>query len=174
MESLRACQETQFSGTTLLSPAYNSGGDRRTGGGFPVGGGFCSAYSGGAYSGFGGAPGHSYDDRARPHAQCGLGGVEECHREHVKQLLLDVAALKAKTGPAGDDPWARSRRPAENRETAREAQLDQNGGQAREASTPSLQGTLPLIMQGFLWAITLKDQRRVQIQRRQRRSSMQE
>ena len=48
MESLGAFQKTQYSGTTLLPPAYNSGGDRLTGGGFPVGGGFCGVYSGGA------------------------------------------------------------------------------------------------------------------------------
>ena len=37
-----------------------------------------------------------------------LGTDEECHCDHVKQLMLEVDALKARSSCAGDDTWARS------------------------------------------------------------------
>ena len=98
IEALRLGQEEQQD--TLPPPANHNGGGggaRRTGGGFPVGGGLGLS---GAFSGCN-APGGC----GTAHAQHREG--EECHCDHVKQLLLDVAAFKAR--PASDDPWARSR-----------------------------------------------------------------
>ena len=77
----------------------------------------------------------------------------------MKQLLLDVAALKARSGSATDDPWARARRAAEGSGTADEAQPEQSqNGRAytHEVSAP-VRRTLPLALVGSLGSIGYKD-----------------
>ena len=113
LDSMRTFQEGLYSGGAPLPPAlhYGSyGGSQRASGGFPAGGGLRGAY-GSAGGCCGGEPGHPHG-REPPRTQDGPDGVEECHCDHVKELMVDVAALKAAAaGSAGDDPWARARTP---------------------------------------------------------------
>ena len=79
----------------------------------------------------------------------------------MKELLLDVAVLKATAASsASDDPWARAQRPVASAE-----RRDVRGGMAPPADEPSPgetsrgngQRIFPLLLVGPLLAITYKD-----------------
>ena len=88
-------------------------------------------------------------------------GSNPCHCPHVDTLIEDLAARKAIARTAGDDPWARARRPAASPEPndhgAAAAHTDEHTGEAPRDSPAGTDRQWPLKMVGLLGAINFKD-----------------